>query len=313
MSNLKIISLLPSATEIIAALGLSDALVGRSHECDFPPEVEKLPVCTEARLDSNKPSSEIDRNVSQLVQDAISIYQIKLDVIDQLQPTSIVTQDQCDVCAVSLAEVENALSQLTHTKPQVISLQPKVLGDIWDDIQRVAHAFNVGAEPLLDSLQFRVESCSKQVEDLPEEDIPTVAAIEWTNPLMSSGNWIPELITLAGGKSPFGRVGEHSPYLDWESLVKANPDYLIIMPCGFDLNRTRQEVEPLTQHSDWLELKAVQNGHVFITDGNAYFNRPGPRLADSLEILAEILHPELFNFGYEGTAWERLLTPVKTQ
>ncbi|MGK7874412.1 MAG: cobalamin-binding protein [Xenococcaceae cyanobacterium] len=303
-NNLRIISLLPSATEIVAALGLTDALVGRSHECDYPPEVQNLPICTEARLNSQKPSAQIDTDIQFLLQSALSIYQIKTNVIEQLQPTHIVTQDQCDVCAVSFPEVEKAVAQLIHSQPKVISLQPNLLTDVWADIKRVAQTLGVESQPVLRKLQSRIEACEQKTKVLSEDSLPTVAAIEWTDPLMGTGNWIPELIKMAGGKSLFGVTGKHSPYLKWESLVKADPEVIIIMPCGFDLDRTRQESQVLTKHPGWSNLQAVKNGKIFITDGNAYFNRPGPRLVDSLEILAEILHPELFDFGYQGTRWQ---------
>jgi iron complex transport system substrate-binding protein len=301
-SDLRIVSLLPSATEIVAALGLTDAIVGRSHECDYPLEIQDRPICTEAQLNSEKPSAQIDADVLDLVQKALSIYKIKTDVLEQLQPTHIVTQDQCDVCAVNFADVEKAVAQLTHTHPKVISLQPNVLTDVWADIQRVAASLGVESQSVLAQLQSRVEACRQKTQGLSER--PTVAAIEWTDPLMAAGNWIPELVEIAGGQLLFGVVGQHSPYLEWDALVKADPEVIVIMPCGFGLERTRQETMPLTQRPEWSSLQAVRTGKVFITDGNSYFNRPGPRLVDSLEILAEILHPELFDFGHRGTGWE---------
>lgn len=303
-SDLRIVSLLPSATEIVAALGLTDAIVARSHECDYPPEIQNRPICTEAQLNSEKPSAKIDADVLDLVQKALSIYKIKIDVLEQLQPTHIVTQDQCDVCAVNFAEVEKAVTHLTNSNPKIISLQPNVLADVWTDIERVAATLGVESQPLLTQLQSRIEFCQQQMQELPENARPTVAAIEWTDPLMASGNWIPELVELAGGKSLFGAVGKHSPYIKWDALLQADPDVIIIMPCGFDLERTYQETQPLTQYPEWSSLQAVRTGQVFITDGNSYFNRPGPRLVDSLEILAEILHPDRFDFGYRSTGWK---------
>ncbi|HEY9711026.1 MAG TPA: cobalamin-binding protein, partial [Oculatellaceae cyanobacterium] len=300
-SNLRIVSLLPSATEIVAALGLTNAIVGRSHECDYPSEIQNRPVCTEAQLNSEQPSAQIDADVLDLVQKALSIYKIKIDVLEQLQPTHIVTQDQCDVCAVNFADVEKAVAELTHSQPKVISLQPNLLSDVWADIERVATNLGVESQSVLTQLQSRVAACSQKTQGLAETDRPTVAAIEWTDPLMAAGNWIPELVELAGGRSVFGVVGEHSPYLKWEALASADPEVIVIMPCGFDLDRTRQETQHMTQHPEWSSLRAVRTGKVFITDGNSYFNRPGPRLVDSLEILAEILHPELFDFGYRGS------------
>ena len=301
-SDLRIVSLLPSATEIVAALGLCSAIVGRSHECDYPPEIQDRLICTEAQLNSEKPSAQIDADVLDLAQKALSIYKIKTDVLEQLQPTHIVTQDQCDVCAVNFADVEKAVAELTHSHPQVISLQPNVLTDVWTDIERVAASLGVESQAVLAQLQSRVEACREKAQGVSER--PTVACIEWTEPLMAAGNWIPELVETAGGQLLFGTVGKHSPYLEWDALVKADPEVIIIMPCGFGLERTRQETQPLTQRPEWSSLQAVRTGKVFITDGNSYFNRPGPRLVDSLEILAEILHPDSFDFGYKGTGWE---------
>jgi iron complex transport system substrate-binding protein len=299
----RIISLLPSATEIVAALGLTDALVGRSHECDYPPEIQRLPICTEARLNSQKNSAQIDADVRSLIQSALSIYQLKLEVIEQLQPTHIITQDQCDVCAVNFPEVEKAVTQLIHSQPQIISLQPNRLADVWADIKRVADILGVLGEPTLGEINSQINAIAQKTQSL-DNNRPRVVALEWTEPLMSAGNWIPELIEIAGAKPLLCEAGKHSPYLQWEDLIAANPDFIIIMPCGFDLGRTEKESQVLRQNPAWLNLQAVMNNKVFITDGNAYFNRPGPRLLDSLKILAEIFHPECFNFGYQGTAWK---------
>ncbi|WP_019505553.1 cobalamin-binding protein [Pleurocapsa sp. PCC 7319] len=301
-ANLKIVSLLPSATEIIDCLGLTDALVGRSHECDYPPSVKDLPVCTEARLNSHKNSGEIDNDVQTLMQKALSIYKIKTEVLEDLQPTHIITQDQCDVCAVNLPEVERAIAKLTNSHPQIISLQPDLLNEVWEDIERVANTLGVEAKPALNKLQSRINIISDKVKDLSEK--PTVVAIEWTEPLMVGANWIPELIEIAGGKSLLSVKGKHSPYISWESLVEANPDVIVIMPCGFDLERTEKESQVLTQNPNWNSLKAVKNDKVFIVDGNAYFNRPGPRLVDSAEVLAEIFHPQLFDFNHREKSWK---------
>ena len=301
-TNLKIVSLLPSATEIIDCLGLTSALVGRSHECDYPDSVKDLPICTIARLNSDLPSGQIDQDVQTLVQKALSIYQIETEVLDRLQPTHIVTQDQCDVCAVNLAEVEKALASLTRSHPQVISLQPNLLNEVWADIQRVADILEVDAQPVLAKLQARIDTIALKVQNL--ESKPTVVALEWTEPLMGGGNWIPELIEIVGGQSLLAAKGKHSPYLSWENLIEADPDIVVIMPCGFDLERTEQESKVLINHPDWKSLKAVQNNQVFLVDGNAYFNRPSQRLVDSAEILAEILHPEMFDYGFKGQAWK---------
>ncbi|MFB2939508.1 cobalamin-binding protein [Aerosakkonemataceae cyanobacterium BLCC-F154] len=304
--QLRIVSLLPSATEIVASLGLTDALVGRSHECDYPPEVQKLPVCTQARINAEKPSATIHQDVTQLVQSALSIYEIKLDVLEELQPTHILTQDQCDICAVSVADVETAVAKLTNSHPQVISLQPQTLADVWTDIQKVGVALNVSTESVIKNLEARVKICEQKTQSLLDKDRPKVLCVEWIEPLMVASNWIPEMVKIAGGKPLFSVIGQPSPKLTWETVFNTNPDIIIFMPCGFDLDRTRQEVMSLTQQPEWENLQAVQKARVYLTDGNAYFNRPGPRLAESVEILADILHPETFQYGYQNQAWQQL-------
>jgi iron complex transport system substrate-binding protein len=308
----RIISLLPSATEIVVALGMGEFLVGRSHECDYPSFVTQLPVCTQASLNVEKPSREIDADVQSLLQAALSLYQIKTEVLEQLQPTHIVTQDQCDVCAVSFSDVKKAVSALISSDSQIISLQPNLLQEVWSDIAHVAQTLEIDPKPLLTQLQQRIQQIEAQTQNLPENSLPTVVALEWTDPLMGAGNWIPELIELAGGKPLLSKKGDQSPYITWDDLLQSDPDFIVIMPCGFDLARTDQEAQGLVQHPQWHTLRAVQQTNVYISDGNAYFNRPGPRLVDSLEILAEILHPEYFTYGYQNQAWQKLNTEIKT-
>lgn len=308
--NLRIVSLIPSATEILAALGLTNAIVGRSHECDYPPEILNRPACTRARINSSASSAEIHRNVNQLIQSALSIYQIETDVLETLQPTHIVTQDQCDVCAVSLGEVEKAVADLTHSQLQIVSLQPNVLADVWADIERVARVVGVDANRLIENIQSRIEICRQKTRGLSVSELPTVVCVEWIDPLMVASNWIPELVAIAGGQSLFSVSGQASTQVMWENLVVADPTIIVVMPCGLDLNRTQTELLSLMQRPEWQHLRAVKSGRVYATDGNAYFNRPGPRLVDSLEILAEILHPEIFSYGYKGTAWQQIQLPA---
>ncbi|AHJ28703.1 cobalamin-binding protein [Nodularia spumigena CS-584] len=303
-NSVRIVSLIPSGTEILAALGLSDKIVGRSHECDYPPEIHNRPICTQARLNSHDPSRKIHDDVNELLQSALSIYEIKTDILEKLQPTHIITQDQCDVCAVSLADVEKAVASIVHNSPQIVSLKPNTLEDVWQDIERVGNIFGVDSVQILENLEARATICQRKIQGLSLTELPTVACIEWTDPLMTAANWIPELVNLAGGQSQFSVIGQPSTTVPWETLLKSNPDIIIFMPCGFDLNRTRQEAKLFIQRPDWQKLHASKSGRVYITDGNAFFNRPGPRLADSLEILAEILHPEIFDYGYKGTAWD---------
>lgn len=315
----RIVSLLPSATEILHILGLTPFVVGRSHECDYPAEISDRPICTSARLNSNKPSAAIDQDVKTLLNSALGIYDIDIDQLKALQPTHIVTQDQCDVCAVTFADVEAAVATLADPRPQVISLQPSTLNEVWTDMERVADALTVETSPTIAQLQQRVAQVQKTVATMAVSQRPKIATIEWIEPLMGGGNWVPELVELAGGHNLFGTVGQHSPYLAWDTFLGAEPDVIVVMPCGFDLERTRQEMTAaLAQEPRWQQLRAVQEGRLYLTDGNAYFNRPGPRLVDSLEILLEILleasycnpeNPQISQHGsqkYQQMGWEKM-------
>jgi len=306
VSNQRIVSLLPSSTEIVCALGAGGQLVGRSHECDFPPEICHLPVCTASKLDASANSVEIDRQVKTLLQDAVSIYRIDIEKIRQLKPDIILTQAQCEVCAVSLPEVEQAVSKWLGSSPQIISLSPTRLADIWEDIRRVADALDLveHGKEVLRSLKNRVVDIIEKTCQLKER--PSVACIEWIEPLMAAGNWVPELVELAGGSNLIGESGKHSPWMNWETLARQNPEIIVVMPCGFDLKRTRAEMAALVGRPEWSRLRAVKKHRVYLTDGNQYFNRPGPRIVESLEILTEIIHGDRFNFGHQGKAWERL-------
>lgn len=299
-SDLRIVSLIPSGTEIVAALGCGNHLVGRSHECDYPEQVQALPICTAANLNSEQPSRMIHDQVTELLQSALGIYRLDLEQLQQLKPTHIVTQAQCEVCAVSLAEVELALTQITDQTTQVISLQPSLLAHVWQDMERVAMALGCDSQSILQQLQARINACQQRPNI---EHRPTVACIEWTDPLMIAGNWVPELVNLAGGDPCLGTIGQHSSWLTWEQLLAANPDLIVCMPCGFNLEQTAQATRELAQQPQWQRLRAVQNQQVYLTDGNQYFNRPGPRLVDSMELLAEIFHPHIFPPRYAGHGW----------
>ncbi|HEY8155763.1 MAG TPA: cobalamin-binding protein [Myxococcota bacterium] len=300
----RIASLLPSTTEIVCALGLREQLVGRSHECDFPPEALALPALTESKLDPRAESVAIDGRVKQLVREGLSIYRVDAEKLRALAPSVVLTQEQCDVCAASPKDVEAALADWIGGRPRVVSLAPATLADVWGDLVTVATALGVPerGEALAQRLASRLTDVSERT--LRIRPRPRVAAIEWTEPLMAAGNWMPELISLAGGENVFGEVGRHSPWLEWEALRAADPDVIVVLPCGFDLARTRREMAPLAAQPGWAELRAVRSGKVYLTDGNQYFNRPGPRLVESLEILAEILHPDEFSARHRGAGWD---------
>jgi iron complex transport system substrate-binding protein len=299
----RIISLIPSATEIVCALGKQDQLVGRSHECDVPSDVASLPICCQPNIDINANSAEINRQVSQRLQDALSIFKVDRQVLANLEPTVIITQTQCDVCAVDLKEVEKTLCETLPTNPQLVACEPHALKDIWSDIRIIGEAIDAKpqAESLIESLVSRLGSLRKKTEAIKKT--PRVVCIEWIEPPMSAGNWVPELVDFAGGENLFGSAGQHSPWLDWNNFLKSDPDVIIIVPCGFEIERTKTELEPLLSRPGWQNLSAVKNKRVAIADGHNFFNRPGPRVVDSAEIIAEILHPGEITFGHQGTGW----------
>lgn len=299
----RIVSLLPSATEIVAALGFAENLVGRSHECDFPPGVANLPVCSSTKIPVHGTSSEIDQRVKQIVAEGLSVYRVDADRLRKLQPDLILTQTQCAVCAVTPRDLEQALCTWTGVQPQILSLEPNNLDDVWNDFRRVGETLRVArrAEQLIDALTKRLAVIREKARVLPSR--PTVAAIEWLGPLMAGGNWMPELIEIAGGRSLFAKPGEHSPWLDWASLIEADPEVILLLPCGFKISQTVADLNLLTKNPAWPNLRAVGQKQVYLIDGHHFFNRPGPRLVESAEIVAEILHPGGFTFGHRGTGW----------
>lgn len=301
----RIVSLIASATEIVCALGFEGQLVGRSHECDYPEGVKRLPVCTSPKFDTSGSSRDIDERVKGLVQDGLSVYRVDEALLRELRPDVIVTQSHCEVCAVSQRDVERAVASRLGAGPRVVSLAPNGLADVWAGFRQVADALGVPrrGEELVQALEGRMSPIAERARTLPGR--PTVACVEWVEPLMASGNWVPELVDMAGGLNLFGSPGRHAPWLSWEELCARDPDVLLLLPCGFDIARTRQELPALSQKPEWAGLQAVRGGRVFLLDGNQFFNRPGPRLVESLEILAELLHPAAFAFGHEGPGWQR--------
>ena len=301
----RIVSLIPSATEIVCALGCEDRLVGRSHECDFPASIVSRPVCSEPKFPIDGSSREIDQHVKGLVKDTLSVYRVHVETLRRLQPDLIVTQTQCDVCAVSFQDVQKAVAEWIGSTAGITSLQTTDLTGVWEDISRVAEAtgqVKQGIE-LLHSLKTRMIAIANHARSIAHH--PTIGCIEWMDPLMASGNWMPELVTMAGGQHVFGKAGDHAPWITWEALKEVDPEIIVVLPCGFSIQRTREELSSLTHNPIWPTLRAVQTGQVYLTDGNQFFNRPGPRLVESLEILAEIFHPSVFDFGHEGNGWER--------
>ena len=301
----RIVSLIASATEIVCALGARDRLVGRSHECDFPVDVAGLPQLTSPKFKVEGTSAEIDARVQQIVRDGLSVYRVDGDALKTLAPDIIVTQDHCEVCAVSLSDVEAATCTWTGHAVDIVSLKPDSMADTYADIRRVARA--LGDEPagnrLVADMQARIAAVASRVAGRPR---PRVAFIEWVEPLMAGGNWMPELIEAAGGDNLFGATGKHSDWMQWQELAAADPDVILVAPCGYGLDRCLEELPLLQAKPGWADLKAVRSGRVYFADGNACFNRPGPRLADSAEIIAEVLHPEAIPARHHGSAWIRM-------
>ncbi|HEY3967097.1 MAG TPA: cobalamin-binding protein [Planctomycetaceae bacterium] len=303
MASLRVVSMIASATETVVALGCEDRLVGRSHECDFPHSVQKLPVCTAAKIDIHAGSAEIDRQVKSLLADAVSIYSVHAEILDRLRPDVIITQTQCAVCAVSLADVERAVCSLVASQPKIVAVEPNGLDDVWLGIRQIAEALDVVAagDELVRRSHERLKAIEQRIAN--QSSRPSVACIEWIDPLMAAGNWVPELVQIAGGMNLFGEAGKHSPWMTWDELLARDPAVIVVMPCGWDIPRSRREMPALSNRPEWRQLRAVQTGRVVLTDGNQFFNRPGPRVVESAEILAEIFHPEVFDFGHRERAW----------
>ncbi|MBA2284589.1 MAG: cobalamin-binding protein [Ktedonobacteraceae bacterium] len=313
---MRIVSLLASATEMIAALGCLDQLVGRSHECDYPPEVLSLPIVSTVQIATDTSSAAIDAQIKEIahspssLQDAalraLSIYAIDEEALQALQPDLIFTQTQCDVCAVSERDVVQALHGLTGLQPRVISLAPYRLSDVWEDVLRVGQALGRSeqAHTLVEGYQQRLDHLRAITARL--HPAPRVAVLEWLDPLMGAGNWTPELVAYAGGTSLFGESGQHSPWLSWEDLQAADPDVLVLSPCGFSIERTLVDVALLQQHPAWHSLRAVQRGQVYAIDGNQYLNRSGPRLVESAELLARVFWGQLPGIEVDAEGWRHL-------
>jgi iron complex transport system substrate-binding protein len=304
----RVVSLIASATEIVCALGRGEHLVGRSHECDFPAEVARLPALTAPKFSVEGSSAEIDARVREIVRDGLAVYSVDAEALRALEPDVILTQDHCDVCAVSLADVEAATCTWTGRPVTIVSLKPDSLADAYADIGRVAQALGAPAagSALARSMRQRIADIGMRIAHRRQNRAkPRVAFIEWVEPPMAGGNWMPELIEAAGGVNLLGSAGRRSDWMQWQDLVAADPDAIVVAPCGYDLARCLAERPLLEAKPGWSDLAAVRAARVFFADGNAYFNRPGPRLADTVELLAEMLHPDAVRPAHEGTAWVR--------
>lgn len=290
---MRLVSLLPSATEILVKLGLEKNLVGVSHECDYPDTVKSLPRLTSTRVNPSLDSSSIHKSVLEVMKNAVSVYDLDVELLKALKPDFIVTQDLCDVCAVSFSQVEDACRELLGAK--IISLRPKKLGDIWNDVLNTAETLGVkqNGQEFLKEVNQRIQALCDRLADRGKHK-PKVLTIEWIDPIYVGGMWLPEMIDIAGGEVCIAESGQPAPVVDREALTKINPDVVIVKPCGYKLDQTLKEMDLLKkQIPDWQP-----ETRIYLVDGNSYFNRPGPRILDSLEILAHCTHPDLFpEFG----------------
>jgi iron complex transport system substrate-binding protein len=300
----RVASLLPSATEMVHFCGAGDALVGVTHECDYPIGVEKLPRLTSSKIEGRSmTSAEIDAAIGRHLTDTGSIYALDAELLDELAPDLIITQGLCDVCALSLNVIEEAVAGL-EKEPEVLSLDPTSLRGVLDDAIRVGEILDCGDETRakVATLETRLARVEETVAGLPR---PRVCCIEWLDPPFTAGHWVPEMVRIAGGEEVLAGPGDPSARLGWEEVFEANPEVLVLMPCGFGARRTVEEARRvLPGLSGWDELAAVRSGRVWAVDANSYFSRPAPRLVEGVEILARILHPEAF--APEPTAAVRL-------
>ena len=301
----KIVTLIPSATEIVAFLGLKNSIIGRSHECDYPHGLNHIAKLTSPKINVDGTSGEIDKQINVILENSLSVYKVDVPKLKELNPDCIITQAHCEVCAVSFAEVENIVSKNLNKNIKIISLQPNTLNDVFNDIKKVAKELNVENETnnkLIKNLSERLNKIKKLSSE--QKNKPLVACIEWIDPLMIAGNWIPEMVEIAGGKNILGKSGNDSHWIKFKEIINQNPEIIIFLPCGFNIEKTKEEVKNLLKQNDkWQSLKAVKNKKLFVADGNQFFNRPGPRLIESLEIFAEIIHPDLFSFNHKETSW----------
>ncbi len=290
---MRVASLLPSATEMVYFCGARDALIGVTHECDYPAGIERLPHLTSSKIDQSMTSAEIDAAVAEHLTDAGSIYALDAKLLDELAPDLIITQGLCDVCAVSMDLVGEAVAGLKN-EPEILSLNPTSLRGVLDDTVRVGEALGHGEEARakVTTLEERLARLRKAVAGLPR---PRVGCIEWLDPPFSAGHWVPEMVRTAGGEEVLAGPGEPSARLSWEEVFEAAPEVLVLMPCGFDARRTVEEARRvLPGLPGWNDPSAVEDGRVWAVDANSYFSRPAPRLVEGVEILARILHPEVF-------------------
>lgn len=301
---MRIASLLPSATEMVCALGLADSLVGISHDCDYPPEIRSKPVLSEALVTTDLPSGMIAARIRGQIHKGKSVYHLDESQLAHLRPDLILTQELCTVCAPSYTLVQQA-AKVLDASTKIVSLEPRGLLDILDNILLLGELTRAEqqAEALASAMRARIARVRVAAAGLAT---PRVVCLEWLDPLYAGGHWMPEMVTIAGGKDVLGKAREPSFVVSWDEMVAAEPEVIVVMPCGFDVARTRKEIHLLTERPGWQDLLAVRTGRVYLTDATSYFNRPGPRIVDGLEILATTLHPEVFSSPLPSGAVQRV-------
>jgi iron complex transport system substrate-binding protein len=291
---MRIVTLLPSATEVVAALGLGDHLVGVSHECDYPPEVvAKKAVVTRSALPPGLSAAEIDQVVRERIHRGESLYTLDYELLDALKPDLIITQELCEVCAVAAPLVRAAVCHLARV-PQIVSLEPTTVEGIFETLRTVATVAGVSprAERVIADLRARLANIAGRVRAARTR--PRALALEWLLPPFSAGHWVPEMIAYAGGREMLARAGQKSRRVDWTSVLRAQPEYLFLMPCGYNIAMIERELAQTVFPSEWWDLPAVRQGKLYALNANSFFSRPSPRVVEGIEILAGILHPDLF-------------------
>ena len=307
---MRICSLLPSATEVIALLGLTDDLVGISHECDYPPSVRSLPVMVEPMVPPHGlTSADIDAQVSKLVASGQRLYRLKEHLLRQAQPDLIVSQDLCHVCAVTPDQLYETLRSMPR-QPTVLTLNPKTIHDVIDDVVRIGNAVNRSAEghQLATELRVRLEAVHTRIQRIAH--CPRVVCIEWLSPLYVAGHWVPEMVQLAGGQDVLAQPGSASRVITWDEVLAVAPDVLIVMPCGFSVERTQTELFRMMEQQGRWGLSSELAQRTFLVDASSYFSRPGPRLIDGIELLSAILHPSDHDHIHESMASRLAPLPI---
>jgi iron complex transport system substrate-binding protein len=289
---MRIVSLLPAATEILYAVGAGDSVVGVTHECDFPAAAAKKPRLIRPRVDASAVPAEIERQVRELISRQENIYSLDRELLLQLEPDLIVTQDLCDVCAVSAHDLRLALSHFPASRqPRVVSFTPRNLGEVWKGVREIGEAAGRATEAraLADSIALEVDSVRQAVADVAQR--PRVLCLEWFDPPYMGGHWVPEMVRLAGGFDVFGREGEPSTPIRWKDVIASQPEVVILMSCGYNVERNIAVWRSMQLPAGWDEVPAVKHDRVYAADSNSYFSRPGPRLSGGVSILAALLHP----------------------